>query len=85
MNKDELYSMLCCPETKQDVSEMSKDDVKKINNAIKSGNIKTVAGKDVKEYIDSALIRDDKKVAYPIRNNIPIMLIHEGFDPSQAM
>jgi uncharacterized protein YbaR (Trm112 family) len=82
MKKEELYDILCCPETKQPVTEMSKEEVSKINKAIRDKSLVTVAGKVVKESIDTALIREDKSVAYPVRNSIPIMLIHEGFNPN---
>ncbi len=83
MNK-EIFTLLCCPETKQEVTEMTKDEVKAINKAIAAKKIRTVAGKLLRDRIETALIREDKKIAYPIRKGIPIMLIDEGFDPSKA-
>lgn len=82
MNK-EFYGFLCCPDTKQPVTELDADAVKALNKAIMKGQLKTVSDKVVKERMDTALVREDGKIAYPVRNNIPIMLIHEGFDPSQ--
>jgi len=83
MNK-EIFPLLCCPETKQEVTEMSKEEVKAINKAIKAKKIRTVAGKLLRDTIETALIREDRKIAYPIRKGIPIMLIDEGFDPSNV-
>lgn len=82
MNK-EIFELLCCPDTKQPVSELDAESVKALNNAIGKGNLKNVGDKIVKERMDTALVREDGKIAYPVRNNIPIMLIHEGFDPTQ--
>ncbi len=80
MNK-EIFALLCCPDTKQDVSEMSKDDVKAINKAIAQKKIRNVAGKMMRDRIETALVREDGEIAYPVRKGIPVMLIDEGFDP----
>jgi uncharacterized protein YbaR (Trm112 family) len=74
----ELLSILCCPETKEDVFLASDSLVEKINNLISEKKIKNKAGDEVTEKIDSALLRADRKIAYPIREDIPIMLIEEG-------
>ncbi len=80
MNK-EIYNILCCPDTKQSVSELDAEAVKEINAKIASKSLKTVAGKIIADKIDGALVREDGTVAYAVRNNIPIMLTQEGFDP----
>ncbi|MCX7726211.1 MAG: hypothetical protein N2053_05120 [Chitinispirillaceae bacterium] len=73
-----LLEILCCPETKQDVTLADPKLIEKINKAIKEGKVKNRAGKEVKEKIDGGLIRDDKKYLYPIKEDIPIMLIEEA-------
>lgn len=74
----ELLDILCCPETKQDLELADEATVKKINQAIDSGELKNRAGDTVKEKIDGGLIRQDKKYIYPVRDDIPIMLIDEA-------
>jgi uncharacterized protein YbaR (Trm112 family) len=74
----ELLDILCCPETKQDLTLANDDLIKKINSQIKAGNLKNRGGELIKEEIDSGLIREDKKYLYPIREDIPIMLIDEA-------
>ncbi|MDG5813846.1 Trm112 family protein [Chitinispirillales bacterium ANBcel5] len=74
----ELLDILCCPETKQDVELIEGEVVKKINEKIKSGELKNRGGEVVKEPIDSGLLREDRKYLYPIREDIPIMLIDEA-------
>jgi uncharacterized protein YbaR (Trm112 family) len=73
-----LLDILCCPETKQDVYLVDEKIVKKINTAIKAGTVKNRANESVKEVIDAGLLREDRKYLYPIREDIPIMLIDEG-------
>lgn len=73
-----LLDILCCPETKQDVHLADEKSIKKINAAIKAGSIKNRGGETVKDPIDAGLLREDKAFIYPIREDIPIMLIDEA-------
>ena len=74
----ELLSILCCPETKQDVALASESLVTTLNNQIAEGVLKNKAGQPVTEKLDGGLIRADKKMLYPIRDDIRVMLIEEG-------
>ena len=60
--------------------------VKKINQRITEGTLKNRAGNKITEPIDEGLVRQDKKFLYPIREDIPIMLIDEAipFDDFSA-
>ena len=78
MVDQKLLDILCCPETKQDVTLVSSDVIKKINAKIKDGTVKNRAGDIVKDPIDAGLLREDRKFLYPIREDIPIMLIDEA-------
>ena len=82
----ELLDILCCPETKQDVTLVEGDVIAKINAKIKEGALKSRGGEVIKEKIDAGLLRKDKKFLYPIREDIPIMLIDEAipFDQFEA-
>ncbi|MBN1757647.1 MAG: hypothetical protein JW863_04985 [Chitinispirillaceae bacterium] len=73
-----LLDILCCPETKQDLALVDDAVIKKINSAIKAGTVKNRGGETVKELIGAGLLREDRKFLYPIREDIPIMLIDEG-------
>ena len=74
----DLLAILCCPETKQDIRLMEPSSVKKLNQRIEKGELKTKGGQSVSEKIDGGLLRNDGTVVYPIRDQIPIMLIEEG-------
>jgi uncharacterized protein YbaR (Trm112 family) len=74
----ELLDILCCPETKQNVKLVEGDVIARINVKIKEGALKNRGGDVIKEAIDSGLLREDKKYLYPIREDIPIMLIDEA-------
>lgn len=73
-----LLDILCCPETKQDLTWVEGSVIAAINDAIASGSVKNRGGEVVKSAIDAGLLRSDKKFIYPVREDIPIMLIDEG-------
>ena len=74
----ELLDILCCPETKQDVFLIDESVVTRINQKIKEGIVKNRHGDTVTEPIDAGLLRKDRSYLYPIREDIPIMLIEEA-------
>jgi len=74
----ELLSLLVCPETHQDVTLASPAETAQLVEAIRNGEVRTVAGKPADPALEGALIRADRAVAYPIREGIPVMLIAEG-------
>ncbi len=79
----ELLALLVCPETQQDVALASDEEIATLNAAIRHGQIQTTDGKPVTQAVEGALVRIDRAVAYPIRDGIPVMLIHEGLQIAQ--
>ena len=74
----DLLAILCCPETKQEIRLMEPHLVEQLNHRIEEGKLHTKGGQPVTEKIDGGLLRKDGTVVYPIRDQIPIMLIEEG-------
>jgi len=74
----ELLAILCCPDTKQDVALADDSLIARLNAKIEKGELKNKSGQPVGEKLDGGLIRADKKILYPIREDIPVMLIEEG-------
>ncbi len=74
----DLLAILCCPETKQGIRLLEPKLVEQLNQRIAKGELKTKGGQPVSEKIDGGLLRNDEAVVYPIRDQIPIMLIEEG-------
>ena len=74
----DLLKILCCPETHQEVRLAEATVIDKLNGQITAGALTTRAGQPVKEKIEGGLIRADGKFLYPIRRNIPAMLVDEG-------
>lgn len=82
VDKD-LLAILCCPETKLDVTLADDALITKLNDAISRGQLKNKAQKPVTELLDGGLVRADRKILYPIREDIPVMLIEEGIPLDQ--
>ena len=74
----DLLKILCCPETHQDVRLAEPEVIDKLNQQIAASALKNRVGQPVQEKIDGGLIRADGKFLYPIRRNIPVMLVDEG-------
>jgi len=74
----ELLKILCCPETHQGLRVAEPAVVEKLNQQITAGGLKNRAGQPVTDKIDGGLLRTDGKFLYPIRQDIPVMLVDEA-------
>ena len=74
----ELLEILACPETKEPVGLADEVLVARLNERIEKGELVNRGGEKVVGRIEAALVRHDGKVAYPVRDGIPIMLVEEG-------
>ncbi|NUM52624.1 MAG: hypothetical protein HUU46_03170 [Candidatus Hydrogenedentes bacterium] len=79
----ELLSILVCPENKTPVALADDALVASANAAIERRTLKNRAGETIEERIDAGLVREDRAYMYPIRDDIPIMLIDEAIPLNQ--
>jgi uncharacterized protein YbaR (Trm112 family) len=78
MIDSELLKILCCPESRQDLRPAEAALVDRLNARLASGDLRNRAGKVLEEKMDAGLVRADGKLLYPIRHNIPILLVDEA-------
>lgn len=83
MISESILQILVCPHSRQSLKVLSKIDTEKVGNMFEKGVLNTVGGSKVNEKPTELLIREDLKVAYPVRDGIPILLLEEGIDLSQ--
>lgn len=78
----QFVSLLRCPETKQPVSLADAALLARLNEQISRGDLSDRAGEAVSEPLDQGLVREDGQVLYPVRDEIPEMLIGSGISLS---
>jgi len=83
MVHEELLKILVCPENKTPVALADDELIAKANGAIEARTLKNRAGVIIETRIDGGLVREDKAYMYPIRDDIPIMLIDEAIPLDQ--
>ncbi|MCC6178532.1 MAG: hypothetical protein IT305_24780 [Chloroflexi bacterium] len=74
----DLIGILACPETHQPVHLADAATIQQVNAAIAAGTQKNRDGVSVSEPIQGGLVREDGQYLYPIRDDIPVMLIGEA-------
>lgn len=79
IDKD-LLKILACPETHQPLTEAGADVLDAVNERVASGQAVNKSGEAIADKLEAALVREDGKVAYPIRDGIPVLLIDEGIE-----
>ncbi len=79
----QLLEILVCPETKATVRLADPDTLESLNRAIEGGAVVNRGGEPVADRLEEGLLREDGRVLYPVRDDIPIMLIDEAIELDQ--
>ena len=78
MIRPELLEILRCPETHQKLSLAPAELVARLNSQMSARQIRNRAGTLVEQPVEGGLLREDGAVLYPIRGELPILLIDNG-------
>ena len=74
----ELLSLLRCPETRQALVIAEAAVVERLNALVTAGQLRNAAGQSVTTKLDGGLVRADGKALYPVRRNVPVLLVDEA-------
>ena len=74
-NDNSLLSWLVCPETHTPLRAASPEILDHLNARIANGALRSRGGELIREPIQAGLLRSDGAYLYPIRNDIPVLLI----------
>lgn len=78
-----LLDILVCPDTKQPLRPADAALLSRLNAAIQAGTLTNRGGQTVADGLVEGLVREDGAVLYPVRDDIPIMLIDESIPLSE--
>lgn len=79
-----LLDIICCPATHMPLRLMPEALLGRLNEQIVSGELKFRDDSPVTETMEQALITEDERLAYPIRDDIPLLLEEFGIPITQA-
>ena len=54
--------------------------LERVNQGIEAGTVHNRGGTAVTDRLEAALVREDRRVLYPVRDDIPVMLIDEAIE-----
>ena len=74
----ELLKILCCPETHEALTLADAPLIERLNQQVVAGQLRNRVDQPVIEKLDGGLIRADRRFLYPIRQDIPVLLIDEA-------
>ena len=80
----ELLQLLVCPEDHTPVTPAHPRLLDRLNAAVQSGSLVNRSGERVTEPLVEGLVRADGKRLYPVRDDIPVMLLDEAIDVEPA-
>ncbi|HEY5666757.1 MAG TPA: Trm112 family protein [Gammaproteobacteria bacterium] len=70
----QLLDIICCPATHMPLRLMPEAMLERLNSAIVAGRVRQRDDKPVGEPLEQALMTADERLAYPIRDDIPLLL-----------
>lgn len=73
-----LLTILCCPVTHKGLMLARADLLQAVNQAIGEGRLSNGDGAVLGEPLQEALVTDDGKLLYPVRDGIPVLLEGES-------
>ena len=74
----ELLEILVCPETGEPLEEAGREIIERLNELVELGTLVDRSGERISEKIEEGLICRGGEYLYPVRENIPILLLENS-------
>jgi uncharacterized protein YbaR (Trm112 family) len=78
MIDDGLLTLLVCPDDKTPLRPATTAEVNAVNQRIEAATLTNRGGQPVTGTLSEGLVRQDGRYLYPIRDEIPLMLVDEA-------
>lgn len=78
-----LLDIICCPATRLPLELMDAARLSRLNAAIATGAVRNHAEESLSGSLAEALVTRDGRLAYPVRDGIPVLLEDECIDLNQ--
>ncbi len=78
-----LLEILCCPVSRTPLTRLESGRLERLNREIEAGQARYIGGENVEAPLEDALITEDAKVIYPVRDGIPVLLEEQGIGTTQ--
>ena len=78
-----LLEILCCPVSKTPLTVLGAQKLEKLNAAIAGNDVAYIDNENVTQALQEALITQDGKVIYEVRDDIPVLLEEKGIGTAQ--
>ncbi len=79
-----VLDILCCPLTHMPLEKLSSEQLARLNQCIAARIVKNESKQILAESLDAALVTRDGKLAYPVRDGIPVLLIDQAIALGQC-
>lgn len=73
-----LLEILVCPDSRQPLREAPAALIERVNVAVAAGQLTSRGGDTIRLPIEGGLLREDGRWLYPVRQDVPVMLIDEA-------
>jgi uncharacterized protein YbaR (Trm112 family) len=81
--KEKLLALLVCPDDRTALAYADAQLLTRINAAIAGRRLKNRAGLTLDRPLDAALVRADALLAYPVIDDIPLLLVDKAIPLAQ--